>query len=260
MRLPKASKVPAHGLPLALMLLVSCTAGPSTTDSTHHVASQNALKGLGSPSETLNWTGRGHEPFWFLSIKGLETELRQPGAGYFRTAESVEIQSPTASKTVAKFVANGTPYLVATRTKDLCIDQATGAPLPYAMTVQSGEQVFSGCGGSPEEFLSSGNWVVEDIDGHGVVDGGEPRIKFEIDGAVTLNTVCRKILGKYTIQGSELTFKFEPVDDGGCKPDALMTQEGRMLDASSFPLQLRAKQVGKLALQHGDRHQLLLAR
>lgn len=248
------------GMSLPCLALVGCTGEPEAIG-TSEPATQQVGATRPEPAEsTIQWTGRGQEPFWTLRIRGLETELRQPGAGYATTADEIQVKEAADGTTIAKFIRNGAPYLSVTRNDEVCIDPSTGAPFPYSMRVQSGEQAFIGCGGSTEEYLANGEWVVEDIDGHGVVDGGEPRIEFRNDGTVILNAICRKIAGKYAVHGPEVTFEFEPVASEGCKVAALKRQEDRLLNTTSDRLTLGVNTSRALSLGHGDRARLTLQR
>ncbi len=208
----------------------------------------------------LAWTGRGQEPFWTLRIADHETELRQPGAGYEKTADDVKIDEAADGAVTAVFLSNGVPFLTATRTNRLCIDGATGAPLPYAMAVQSGEQSFEGCGGSTEEFLSETPWVIEDINKRGVVDHAEPRIAFGTDGSVNMRAGCVELRGSYGVNGGELSLELAPDPMQVCEIPALARQEAILVEIAGSPLQIGATTWGEIRLTSGKGEVLTLRR
>lgn len=253
-----ARKIAPGAILISALAACSPAIQPSEDQATAAAPAVQTVEDAGEPS--LRWSGRGQEPFWTLQVNGLETEFRQPGAGYSKTADEVISETEASGRTVARFISNDVPYLIVTRSDELCLDGATGAPLPYSLEIQSGEQAFSGCGGTTEEYLAKETWVVEDVDGAGVVDGGEPRISFALDGSVIVNSICREITGAYAVNGPDLAFEFEPVDAQGCEVPALFNQEVRILDVLSFQPSLNIETGGGLALRSSQGRSLLLRR
>ena len=72
-------------------------------------------------------------------------------------------------------------------------------------------------------------WVIEDIDGAGVIDNSHASLQFFSDGRLAGSGSCNRILGSYKTTGNVLSI--EPVGTTmmAC-PDALMNQERKLLD------------------------------
>jgi putative lipoprotein len=101
--------------------------------------------------------------------------------------------------------------------------------------------LLSGCsalppgaaGSSPPPSLSGAEWVVEDIDGKGVVDGARATLNFDgasgSGGRVTGSGSCNSYTGPYTQSGDALSFGNLASTRRACPP-ALMDQEQRFFD------------------------------
>ncbi|MEL7128693.1 MAG: META domain-containing protein [Pseudomonadota bacterium] len=73
-------------------------------------------------------------------------------------------------------------------------------------------------------------WVIEDIAGRGVVDNSPASLIFLRGGRLAGNASCNKLIGQYSLDGMSLTVTPAGVTMMAC-PDALMTQERKLLEA-----------------------------
>jgi len=78
--------------------------------------------------------------------------------------------------------------------------------------------------------LPGTSWLVEDIDGRGVIDMAQTTIQFGEEGDVRGSTACNRYSGQVGIDGAELIFKPMAVTRRAC-PQAIMDQEQRFLAA-----------------------------
>jgi heat shock protein HslJ len=120
--------------------------------------------------------------------------------------------------------------LAATMTSVLIVACATGGGLPDA--------------GSP---LTGREWVVEDIAGRGIIDDTRVTLTFGADGRLSGQASCNRLLGAYTVNGSNLN-----IGDAGLTmmmcPPALMDQERQFIDVLNNVQRYRVDASGALVL------------
>lgn len=76
----------------------------------------------------------------------------------------------------------------------------------------------------------TGNWLVEDIDGRGVIDNAQTTVEFGADGAVSGNSCVNRYSGKTDIENNSLSFgPLAATRKAG--PPAMMDQEQRFFKA-----------------------------
>ncbi|TWU10455.1 heme-binding protein [Allorhodopirellula heiligendammensis] len=103
-----------------------------------------------------------------------------------------------------------------------------------------------------------GNWVIVDIDGHGVVELAEPTLEIAADGSVSGNTSVNRYFGKATIAGDQIQFgKMGATRRAG--PPALMDQEQQFLNALGKVTRYKIDDKDLLHLFDGDWNELLRA-
>ena len=81
-------------------------------------------------------------------------------------------------------------------------------------------------GASP---LSGDEWVVEDIDGAGVIDDSHASLQFLGEGRLAGSGGCNRLIGSYTLDGDTLSITPAGSTMMACAP-ALMNQERTLLD------------------------------
>lgn len=94
--------------------------------------------------------------------------------------------------------------------------------------------LITGCEGYSTEPdpspLVGTSWLLEDIDGDGVVEGARSTLAFESETAVRGNTGCNGMQGRAEIEGSTLRIGPLATTRRACPP-AIMDQETRYLAA-----------------------------
>lgn len=89
----------------------------------------------------------------------------------------------------------------------------------------------------PRTDLTGGEWVVDDINGAGVVDRTRATLNFGSDGRVSGNASCNSYGGDYSVDGSSITFGRMMSTRKAC-PGTIMAQEsaffGVLENASSI--------------------------
>lgn len=103
-----------------------------------------------------------------------------------------------------------------------------------------------------DQPLLGAEWVVEDIDGGGVIDNSHASLHFLPDGRLAGSGTCNRILGSYEAQGAQLALTPAGTTMMAC-PEALMAQERRLLDALPRVDGYRIDETGALLLTTGDR-------
>jgi heat shock protein HslJ len=93
--------------------------------------------------------------------------------------------------------------------------------------------VASACASNPlpDEPLIGGEWIVEDIDGKGIIDSSRATIAFTADRHVSGRATCNSYSGPYTINDAAISFGPVAATRMACTAEALMTQERRFLEA-----------------------------
>ena len=178
----------------------------------------------GEPALPLRATG--NEPGWRLDIapSGM-TLLADTGATRLETAPAVK--SRTAGGTRYSAHAGATEITVEVVDR-LCRDSMSGMPHPYTVTVTTGGRVLRGCGGEPAALLRGDEWVVEDLDGGGIIDRSRITVQFGDSGSVSGRASCNTYTGQYTLSGEGVTIRDAAVTLRACAP-SLMAQEARFL-------------------------------
>ncbi len=103
---------------------------------------------------------------------------------------------------------------------------------------------------------SVGKWLVEDIDGRGVIDNAQTTLEIDQDGSVTGSTAVNRYSGKAEIEGQ--TIQFGPLAmtrRAGPKP--LMDQESRFVAALGKVSRFRIEQTGLLYLSDSEGNDLI---
>lgn len=195
---------------------------------------------------TSPFTARGQEPSWLLRIADGRLSW-QEGAG--AASRSFHLAPPEIDGRRAVVTAvNGPRVTIEARP---CQDTMSGTFYPTAVRVERGGTVLRGCGGEPADVLTANEWVVEDLDGGGIIDRSNATLTFGRDGRVAGSASCNRYSGSYAATGEGLTFGNAAVTRMACAP-ALMEQEEKFLaiiqDARSFTI----SNTGALVIQTSD--------
>jgi len=149
---------------------------------------------------------------------------------------------PTADMVIARFASNPVAANAANDPTSLPAYQAVAE---YLMT-------------QPEpKTLTSGEWVIEDIGGGGVIDDTQASLAFSVDGRVSGLATCNRIIGSYELSG-------ESTPTGGdlalgelgttmmACPEALENQERKLLALLGGVERFDIDDTGALQLSTAD--------
>jgi heat shock protein HslJ/uncharacterized lipoprotein YbaY len=199
--------------------------------------------------ETEAFRATGNEPGWRLEI----TDAKMTFIGDYGQTR-IEAPAP-AAQTTAAF----TQYSARTEGHDLivrifdrrCSDTMSGMPHPNEVVVVFDGKRLNGCGGNPATLLQGAEWVVEDINGAGVIDGSRVTLNFASDRRISGRALCNTYTGAYTLTGETLTISNTGVTMMACAP-ALMQQEKLFLDVLKNVQGFALAADGALILRAGD--------
>lgn len=197
---------------------------------------------------------RGNEPGWSLEIAGDTLKLV---SDYGATrVEAAAVKSVDGAVTTWRAADKD---LSATWENRICADDATGMPHPASVVVVHGGKTLRGCGGDPKSLLVGEEWVVEDINGGGVIDNSRASLRFEEDGRVNGRGSCNTYNADYTLTGEGLTFSRAAATLRACVP-ALMNQERKFFDTLSKVSGFSIDETGALILKASDGGKILARR
>lgn len=164
----------------------------------------------------------GNEPFWSLTLEQGELVLNRLNEG------ELPAQPYLLGDTPGQLKSQGEPAIGVQVSDQLCRDDMSGMPYPQKVSVQLEGSVLHGCGGDPARLLQGGEWVVEDINGGGIIDRSRVTLNFWQDGRVTGRSSCNNFMGQYQLTGEGLSISQIAGTRMACAP-SLMEQEQRVL-------------------------------
>lgn len=121
----------------------------------------------------------------------------------------------------------------------------------YPPEVMPGAETISYGGGSSAS-LTGGEWVVQDVDGGGVIDNARGTLVFGADGRVAGRAFCNQYSARYTLSGAVLTIDQAAATKMACAP-ALMDLESKFLSVLSAVRGYAIGPDGALTLSGGGR-------
>lgn len=229
------------------MLLAS---GPVSTAFADTTASERCVTASlpGSPFVAL-----GHEPGWGLSIDCRSLVLiRDLG----RRRQRWQVTPPRYKDGVHVFSLY--PEGIEVRVnRVICRDSMTGMPYPTAVTLRTGAQQLSGCGGNPLALLSGRYWRVIVLDGQTPRDPAAIWFKIQESGEVEGSTGCLRFRTSLVVRGEGILFEPVSTTESTC-------ESGRMDQIYRFLRDLQAvrrfdlDEAGSLHL-NGDGRTLITA-
>lgn len=141
----------------------------------------------------------------------------------------------------------------------ICADDMTGMPYPRTVRIEFDDRELSGCGGDPAELLQGAEWVVEDIDGAGIIDRSRGTLQFFPDGSVSGRAFCNTWRGSYALTGESLTFSQLATTRMACAP-ALMELEARFSEILVAVRHFEVSDDGALVLRDGENRSITARR
>lgn len=195
---------------------------------------------------TLPFTAGGNEPGWHLEIDAENVKLV---TAYGESVREMRLLKRNTSGATTRFkAASAHEEAVVSATATICRDSATGMPHPYAVTVTTGEDTNSGCGGRPASLLVEREWVVEDLDGRGVIDRPRMTLDFGLDGRLSGLASCNRYTAGYRLTGEGLMIDPAATTRMACA-EALMNQERRFLEILEGVTRFELDTSGALVLE-----------
>lgn len=201
------------------------------------------------------YTAVGNEPGWYVTIGEGEAEVVADYGDLQLNAPRPEVEAEAGAYVLNMPSINARLRLEET----ICHDDATGMPYPHRAALALDGQEMRGCGGDAASLLTGPEWQIEDVGDLGIVDGSNISISFDADGRVTGRTGCNRFTGIYMLDGEGLGFGQMGVTMMGC-PEAMMTQEQRLLDALQHVVRFDIGEDGALLLIGPAGETLLTAR
>ena len=203
---------------------------------------------------TLPLRATGNEPSWRLDIADdAMTLLTDFGQSRIVTTAPVRSRHDDMTQFSGR---TGAVELVVTVADRMCGDSMSGMPHPYTVTVRGSGRVLHGCGGDPRSLLNGREWVVEDLDGKGIIDRTRITLTFDDTGTVAGLAGCNSYSGTYLMSGEGLTVKHSTVTRKNCAV-SLMNQEQRFLEALRTVDRFDITPDGALVLRGGAQRSIL---
>src|SRR6056297_982917 len=168
---------------------------------------------------------------------------------YGESTREMKLLGRETERDTTRFRASsGANAALISATATICRDSATGMPHPYAVVVQTRDDRHTGCGGEPSSLLAGRRWVVEDLDGRGIIDRPRMTLEFDSDGGVAGLASCNRFTAQYKLTGERLTIDPAATTRMTC-PEALMNQERRFLEILEGVNHFDLETSGALILQ-----------
>lgn len=166
---------------------------------------------------------RGQEPGWNVTLAGDRAELV---LDYGEQRVSLPLFATSGEGRVTRFrAADGTHRMAMDVARRQCNDSMSGMPYPYVVALEFDGRVLSGCGGEAIDLLAGREWVVEDLDGGGIIDRSRITIEFDPEsGRVHGLGSCNRYNAGYALSGEGISFSGAAATMMACAP-ALMHQE-----------------------------------
>jgi heat shock protein HslJ len=209
-----------------------------------------------APTSAKTFRAQGNEPGWRLDIEGSQMTL------VTQNGERIVAATPAPQRSGA-FTRYATRAeggeLTATIFDRPCKDSMTGMPHPNAVEVVFGGRKLSGCGGDPSTLLQGPEWVVEAINGAGLVERSRVTLQFGADGRVSGRSSCNSYGAEYALTGEGLSVSKAAGTMMACPPE-LMRQEALFLDLLQNVRRFDLSPDGALILETDDRRTLTARR
>ena len=186
----------------------------------------------------------GNEPFWRLVISDGRVILETGAGGESREAALPE-PLPENGEWTRTIPAIGA---VISSSDEMCRDDMSGMPYPKTVSVERDGEMLKGCGGTPIDLLTGGEWRVEDIGGGGVIDHSRASIAFSTDGTASGLAGCNHFRAGFFLTGERLSFGPAAMTRKRCIP-ALMNEEKRFGEALSMVTGFDIDETGALILK-----------
>lgn len=143
------------------------------------------------------YEARGYGPAWTLRIAEGQVDLVRFGTGRSEVARFSLPERQLLADGYRYVTRLGDDPLRVTINPGLCLDARTSVPLPDRVTLERGDQVQQGCGGSPAAPLQQGSWRVEMLSGTVLPAGADLTLQFMPNGDVIGSSGCNHYSARY---------------------------------------------------------------
>jgi heat shock protein HslJ/uncharacterized lipoprotein YbaY len=166
---------------------------------------------------------RGQEPGWSVTLADGRAELV---LDYGEQRVSLPLFATSSEGRVTRFRAgDGTHRMAMDVARRQCNDSMSGMPYPYVVALEFDDRVLTGCGGEAIDLLAGREWVVEDLDGGGIIDRSRITLEFDPESGRAYGLAsCNRYNAGYTLGGEGISFSGAAATMMACAP-ALMNQE-----------------------------------
>lgn len=187
----------------------------------------------------------GNEPFWSVALEQGMLTLNRLNEG------ELPAQAYVAGEAGGHFHTQGNHPISLEVSDQICQDSMSGMLYPQQVNVQVEGASLNGCGGDPARLLQGGEWVVEDINGGGIIDNSRVTLNFWADGRVTGRASCNNFMGEYQLTGEGLGISHPATTRKACA-SSLMEQEQRVLHNLDTLQRFDIDDTGALLLHSAD--------
>lgn len=177
-------------------------------------------------------SGRGNEPGWHIDIEEDSIEL---ASDYGQTVTRARLIGAGTSGATTHFRGSGeSGPILASFSRRVCRDSATGMPHPHGVRVQFEDGTLNGCGGEPLDLLVEHDWLVTQLGDASVPDNGsdgetiEITMRFDDEGRVSGGAACNRYAAEFELGGEGLSLGRAAATKMACA-EPRMTLEGRFL-------------------------------
>lgn len=189
---------------------------------------------------SLSWSGRvlplcaeagalliplrasGNEPFWAVDYDGWRLTLKQPAQP--ERQFDVERAAPGTGHWTLQTTGKGQPVRLDIR-QAVCVDNMSGMPRPYTVSLNMNEQHLQGCGGDPERLLQGVRWQLKAVGDQAV--NVPAWLEFLPEQRLAGFNGCNRLMGRYTLSGESLQFSQLGSTRMACPPE-IMAQAGEI--------------------------------
>ena len=197
----------------------------------------------------LPFAAGGNEPGWKLKVDSERMSLSRQNVPSTiltptpTTTREGEVYRFNASTEVNSVIVDVTPKL--------CRDSMSGMPYPYAVSVKVNGEDLDGCGGASQALLAGPEWIVEDVDGKGVIDNTQMSLNFTNDGLLGGRAACNQYSTAYQLSGEGINTQAIAATEKACSP-ALMNQDEHFLEVLGDVARFDFDETGALLLLTSD--------
>lgn len=232
------------------VLLGACATGSGGGASGQGAASGPKAAGATSPARTIGpaSTLRCGKQEITVRANAEQAEILVGAKRYL-----LQAQRSASGARYASSAYPGTSYWSKGDSGMLMID---GQAYPECATQASATSVVAPAEGTPPRDLTVREWVVESIDGRGVVDNSRTTLTFDPKGQIAGRAGCNRYTGSFKLQGASFEVKGVATTRMICVP-ALMDQEARFLKSLDAASTWRLQSDGSLLLSGPDGHKVL---